>query len=58
MDRRFNSEFMPTVRTNPIFINPARDCMDTTTLRPPASKMPAARIAPATRVKYYSIYIT
>lgn len=30
----------------PIFMKPARDCMDTTTLPPPASRMPAARIAP------------
>lgn len=31
---------------HPIFMNPALDCMLTTTFLPPASKMPAARMAP------------
>lgn len=35
---------MPTAP--PIFIKPARDCIETTTFPPPASIIPAARIAP------------
>ena len=37
-------------------MNPARDCIDTTTLRPPASKIPAARIAPEIQIKHNSKY--
>jgi len=35
---------MPTAP--PIFMKPARDCILTTTFPPPASRMPAARMAP------------
>jgi hypothetical protein len=40
------TQHTPLSCAHPIFMNPALDCMLTTTFLPPASRMPAARMAP------------